>query len=415
MKDDINDTARREGIDAVRRRSDAAERFGGPTSGKDRVERKDPIVVQLNGAHGKPIEPLVLVQANSFEGQPIPEREWLVGGRIPVANVSLLGGDGAVGKTLLALMLSVAVVRKIDWLGAPVVKQGRVIFFTAEEDKDELHRRLDAIIAHEGIRFSDLNDLHLYCCPGEDGTLGRATRSSPVLKKTPLFDQLYLSATTIKPALIVIETAADVFGGNEIDRSHVRQFIALLRRLARDSGAAVLLLAHPSVAGKASGDGTSGSTGWNNSVRSRMYFEIMKKEDTREDDIRELKVMKANYARKGEVVRVRWERGVFVLHGDLPPREQLVENAKIDEIFLTCLDIKTAQGLGVGPNPSSNYAPTKFATMTEAQGLSPEALKKAMERLHRNKRIKFEKGPRGGNVIVRDQQVLKLIEGGKDE
>jgi hypothetical protein len=93
----------------------------------------------------------------------------------------------------------------------------------------------------------------------------------------------------------------------------------------------------------------------------------------------------------------------------------LVENAKIDEIFLTCLDIKTAQGLGVGPNPSSNYAPTKFATMTEAQGLSPEALKKAMERLHRNKRIKFEKGPRGGNVIVRDQQVLKLIEGGKDE
>jgi RecA-family ATPase len=372
-------------------------------------------VIELKGAGGKSIEPLALIRASSFEGQPVPERQWLVGGRIPIANVSLLGGDGAVGKTLLALMLSVAVACRSHWLGAPILKRGPVIFFTAEEDEDELHRRLEAIAVHEGIRFSDLSDLHLYCCPSEDASLGRTTRSISILKRTLLYERLYLSAMATKPALIVIETAADVFGGNEIDRSQVRQFIALLRRLARDSGAAVLLLAHPSVAGKASGEGTSGSTGWNNSVRSRMYFEIVKKDDTREDDIRELKVMKANYAKKGEVVRVRWERGVFVPVDELSPQEQSIENAKVDEIFLTCLDLKTSQNEAVGPKPSSNYAPTKFATMPEAQGLSPEALKKAMERLHRDKRIKFEKGPRGGNVIVRGQQVLKLVEGGKDE
>ena len=334
--EDVNDTARRAGIDAVRRRHDEARRFAGPISGKnggspelgngipDRFERaiggpKDPIVIKLDGARGKPIEPLELLKANSFEGLSVPEREWLVEGRIPAGNVSLLGGDGAVGKTLLALMLSVAVARGTRWLDAAVLKKGSVIFFTAEEDRDELHRRLEAIITHHGIRFTDLQDLHLYCCPGEDGTLGRASRPGAILTETPLFQRLHLSAATIKPALIVIETAADVFGGNEIDRSHVRQFIALLRRLARDSGAAVLLLTHPSVAGKNSGDGTSGSTGWNNSVRSRMYFRTVKKDDLRQstDDIRELEVMKANYAKKGEVVRVRWERGVFVPHGDL--------------------------------------------------------------------------------------------------
>jgi RecA-family ATPase len=327
MKDDINDTACREGIDAVRRRHDAAERFNGPTSGKDGVEPKKPVIVQLNDARSKPIEPLVSTRASSFEGRPAPEREWLVAGRIPAANVSLLSGDGAVGKTLVALMLCVATLRKPEWLGASVLKTGPVMFVTAEEDEDELHRRLEAIVTHEGIRFSDLDDLHLYCYPGDDLTLGRAMRSSTVLKKTPLFDRLYLTAMAIKPALIVIETAADVFGGNEIDRSHVRQFIALLRRLARDSGAAVLLLAHPSVAGKVSGEGTSGSTGWNNSVRSRMYFKIVKKEDTREDDIRELEIMKANYAKKGENVRVRWKRGVFVLVNELSPQEQRVEDA----------------------------------------------------------------------------------------
>ena len=117
------------------------------------------------------------------------------------------------------------------------------------------------------------------------------------------------------------------------------------------------------------------------------------------DDIRELEVMKANYAKKGDVVRVRWERGVFVLQSELSPQEQSAENAKINEIFLNCLDIGTTQGLGVDPKPSSNYAPTKFADMPEAQGLASDALKKAMDRLHRNGRIKFEKGPRDGNVL----------------
>jgi hypothetical protein len=53
--------------------------------------------------------------------------------------------------------------------------------------------------------------------------------------------------------------------------------------------------------------------------------------------------------------------------------------------------------------------------MPEAQGLSSDALKKAMERLHRDGRIKFEKGQRNTNVIIRGQQVLNLVEGGKDD
>jgi hypothetical protein len=142
--EDVNDTARRAGIDAVRRRHDEARKFGGPISGKnggspelgngipDRFERaiggpKDPIVIKLDGARGKPIEPLELLKANSFEGLSVPERAWLVEGRIPAGNVSLLGGDGAVGKTLLALMLSVAVARGTRWLDAsflPLKKTG---------------------------------------------------------------------------------------------------------------------------------------------------------------------------------------------------------------------------------------------------------------------------------------------------
>jgi RecA-family ATPase len=148
-----------------------------------------------------------------------------------------------------------------------------------------------------------------------------------------------------------------------------------------------------------------------------MYFRTVKKDDLRQstDDIRELEVMKANYAKKGEVVRVRWERGVFVPHGELSPQERLAQDAKIDEIFLTCLDIKTAQGVEVGPRPSPNYAPTQFAAMPQAQELSKDAMVKSMERLFHNARIKLQENSKGRDVIVRGQQVLKLIDGGKEE
>jgi hypothetical protein len=60
--------------------------------------------------------------------------------------------------------------------------------------------------------------------------------------------------------------------GNENDRAQARQFIGMLRGLAIRHECAVLLLSHPSVAGIASGGGSSGSTAWNNSVRSRLYL-----------------------------------------------------------------------------------------------------------------------------------------------
>ena len=67
----------------------------------------------------------------------------------PMANVTMLNGDGAAGKTTIALQFAVATVRGTDWLGSIVHEPGPVIFFTAEEDGDEIHRRLGAITEYQ--------------------------------------------------------------------------------------------------------------------------------------------------------------------------------------------------------------------------------------------------------------------------
>ena len=43
------------------------------------------------------------IRASSFAGKPVPMREWLVPDLIPQKTVTRIDGDGAAGKSLLAL------------------------------------------------------------------------------------------------------------------------------------------------------------------------------------------------------------------------------------------------------------------------------------------------------------------------
>lgn len=97
-----------------------------------------------------------------------------------------------------------------------------------------------------------------------------------LLAPTALWAELRAEVLEFRPVLLVLDTLADVFGGSEKDRAQVRQFVGLLRGLAIEADLATLLLGHPSIAGMASGAGTSGSTAWSNSVRSRLCLERLK-------------------------------------------------------------------------------------------------------------------------------------------
>jgi RecA-family ATPase len=159
---------------------------------------------------------------------------------------------------------------------------------------------------------------------------------------------------------------------------------------------ALVLTAHPSLAGLNSGKGTSGSTQWNNAFRSRMYFRGEEKE-SKDDEIdanyRELEVMKANYAVKGEIVRLRWNNGVFV--ADKSAEVNVIDpNATKraeDEEFLMKLDEFEQQGRYISYKPkSNNYAPLMFTQAipnTKARKHKREAYEGAMERLFSQRRI----------------------------
>jgi RecA-family ATPase len=338
---------------------------------------------KANGHDTSGGEPAAFTTTCAFdlENRLVPDRQWLVEGAIPHENVTLLSGDGGLGKTILALMLGMSAATKTDWLGFPTM-QGPFLYIGAEDDDDEIHRRLDQIRVEMGTKWDELADFHFKSLVGEDAIMATFDRTNQTMRATQVLLGLEQRIKDLGAVACVIDTSADVFGGDEINRTQVRQFISLLRAICRRQHVTIVLLSHPSVAGMASGSGISGSTAWNNSVRSRLYLEA-------DGDARILRFMKSNYGPKGKPLSLVYERGLFVhdvaKSGKTP--------AEADAMFLLMLDKYEEQGRPVCTNYAANYAPKVFAS-DKGCGFKKEALKDAMDRLLERKEIRAEEsGP----------------------
>ena len=66
-------------------------------------------------------------------------------GLVPGGTVTMLGGDGGTGKSTLALGLAGATVAGVPWVGRAIEDCGPAAYLSAEDDKDELHRRFPEI------------------------------------------------------------------------------------------------------------------------------------------------------------------------------------------------------------------------------------------------------------------------------
>jgi phage/plasmid primase-like uncharacterized protein/RecA-family ATPase len=340
--------------------------------------------------HGVQVE---IVIASEFAGKPVPPQEWHVDGVIPANNVTGLGGDGGTGKSLLGLQLGVATATNGLWIGFRP-KAGKVLFVSAEDEIEELHRRLARICP----RLETLDNLAIIPLAGKDAVLAAPEGSSGLLKETPLFKAIRHIIAKHRPDLLILDTLADLFGGDEIKKVQARQFIGLLRGLALEYRVTVLLLYHPSQAGMNSGSGTSGNSAWNNSVRSRLYFErriTREGSESFEDDvnIRVLKTMKSNRAAIGGQIVVRYDKGMFVREQEstLDARDAAHQ---AERAFMELLAQFERECRTVSDKSGPNYAPFVFSKHPGANGIQKGQLEKAMNRLFGDNRIKVEEtGP----------------------
>lgn len=331
---------------------------------------------------------LSFINPAAWHDQPLPTCEWFIPDLVPMRTVTILNGDGGVGKSLLALQLAAASAMASDSLGLQPAP-GRVLYIGAEDEADEFQRRLADITSAHGRQLDSLTEFRLLSLADADATLAAPDRTGR-LQPTELYARIVEYAAEFRPRVIVLDTAADLFGGDEIKRGQVRQFIGMLRTLAISFDAAVILLAHPSLQGMQSGSGSSGSTAWNNSVRSRLYLT----RDKDDPELRSLEVMKANYGQTGKSLKLRWKDGAFVLDDGKPSAGDVMMAARAERVFRDLLSMLNRQGQNVCHVPGSTYAPSVMAKLQESEGLPKSRLVEAMNSLLKAGEIKIvEHGP----------------------
>lgn len=318
--------------------------------------------------------PLRWVDPISWQGQKPPAREWLVRDWVPWGHVTGLYGDGGTGKSLLTQQLATCVAVGHRWLGLDT-RAARVLVVPCEDEVDELWRRQEHICDYYKVHFGDLENLRFLDRFAEDNILMDFEREATRGRLTAFFAQLADHAVEFGAQLVVVDTVADTFGGGENNRPQVRQYIAAcLGGLARRIGGSVVACAHPSLAGIASGEGTGGSTAWNNTMRGRLYFSRAEGTATEapDPDKRLLSRKKSNYARIGDEVELRWKEGVFDVEYRMTGGVAAIERRNVERLFVEALGALEKAGRVVSDKTrASNYAPKVALTLDMVRSHRP--------------------------------------------
>ena len=323
---------------------------------------------------------LQLLDVTAFDERDPPRREWALEGFIPWRQATLLTGPGSSGKSLFGQQLVTCAASAKPFMSF-MTRPTSALYVTCEDDRDELERRQKAICRALDVDCSSIaKQLHLSSLQGEiDNELVRFS-STGMLMPTKAFRRLEYTALALQAGLVVLDNTAHFFSGNENSRYEVAAFMNVLNRLALRIGGSVLLIGHPNKAGAE----FSGSTAWENQVRSRLFLKI---ENAGIDpDARTLTTSKANYARTGRQLKFRWVDGAFVSDEELAPDvlrqlQEAAEATAANEAYLRCLAKATADQQAVSHHPGCNYAPTIFSKMVEGKGFTKDAFERAHYRL----------------------------------
>ena len=319
----------------------------------------------------------------------VPERRWIVRDWIPRQQVTLLGGDGGTGKSLIAMQLMLAVATGTPWLGLDVETVPCFGIF-AEDDDTELHIRLVNIANASRVQIADLKEMVWRSAVVDPCELVEVDDRGTI-RPTPYFHWLEKEVLELGSRLVILDATTNLFGGDEIKRRQVHAFLMLLRQMAIRIDGAILLLAHPSVQGIQTKTGMSGSTHWSNGVRSRLYLMPDDSKNDPDPDVRVLTKKKANYSSIGDTLKLRWCMGAFITLGASENLGLPELSAKADTLFLSLLAKTQREGTLVCPSLTArNYAPTVFARHPASQGIQKKPFENAMHRLLDVGAIKIE-------------------------
>ncbi len=179
-----------------------------------------------------------------------PERKWLIRGVLPLAVPGMVAAIGGAGKSMLLLDLVVKTASVVPGMTMPLFAMGgqlepeigTAVMLTAEDDQEEVHRRLYGL----SPQLTKNSRLIVLPLPNAGGAfpLVSVGRDGPTLTKE--YDDLRDDLSAIRDLRLLVIDPLQSFAGADVnaDPAAGNMFFAALGRIAAETRATVLATHH---------------------------------------------------------------------------------------------------------------------------------------------------------------------------
>lgn len=182
-----------------------------------------------------------------LHGEP-PAINWVCEPCIPAGKVAVLAAAGGTGKSFLSVVLAMHMAIGEEFGPfKPTGKPVRTLIIAAEEDKDDIARRVSAIckalaFTPEQLKLIDDN-VTVVAARGMDWRMLQYDDARNV-QETSRVDYIIEQARECGAQFVVLDPLAKFNGANENDNGEMAHLMAVLDRIAVRTGAAVLVIHH---------------------------------------------------------------------------------------------------------------------------------------------------------------------------
>lgn len=315
---------------------------------------------------------------------PPKQREWAIEGWLAIGAMTVLAGRGGIGKTLAMQQMASRLALGQEFLGA-IDTPRNTLQWCAEDDADELKRRQLSIAEWCHVPIGQFqNALYIEPLAGVECSLAEIVNGA--LRPTKSASRLWEQINDLEVGVFFLDNIAHLYGGNENDRHQVTIFMNMLTGMCLRAQCSGVIAGHPA---KSSESEFSGSTAWENAVRSRLYLsrtppDVDEKDAEPDSDVRYLSKRKANYSSL-DCVRLTYLNGVLrpdvAQVSDSPMIKGLVDAKARRVVMEAVAKLKEMQQFGGPSSQHANFLPKMIRKYQLSQGLHPADLEKTMRQL----------------------------------
>lgn len=275
-----------------------------------------------------PVAPTGVRVIKSFRGSDIravavPPRRWILSHRLLRGYASGIVAPGGIGKSTYSFVQAISVVTGRDLLGEPVVEQGPVIIYNAEDPLDELKMRLTAVAQYYDVPIAKLNHIHLVS--GQDEPLCIAKFDPRTQAYAPNDADIAALTELIRSTGAVVfigDPLIDLHDVPENDNNEIKKVVRAFTGIATKMKIAVQLFHHTRKMGPNGGEGDAetsrGASSFTSALRFVHTLSVMDKKEAKRYNISEqdrswyVRLDDAKLNMSPPADKVRWYKRVSV-------------------------------------------------------------------------------------------------------